>query len=60
MTYLVRSSINPAMIYCTDGQFHPERQCGPGGWSAKLYKTKTNAVKVRSGFQITVEAYNGK
>lgn len=54
--YIVRSSINPAMILCTDEQFHPEMFIGPAQeWSAKIYKTRKGAEKVRGGHQITVE-----
>ncbi len=56
--YIVRSAINPAMIYCTDGHFHADKQCGPGGWCAKVYKTERRALMVRNGYQIAVEAYN--
>lgn len=46
--YLVRSNINPAMILCTDGEFHAEGTIGPGtDRSAKLYKTRRGASAVR-------------
>lgn len=55
--YLVRSKINSALILCTDGEFHAECFIGPGTeLSAKIYKTRRNAEKVRGGYQITVEA----
>lgn len=54
--YIVRSAINPAMILCTDEQFHPEMFIGPAQrWGAKIYKTRTGAEKVRGGQQIIVE-----
>lgn len=54
--YIVRSAINPAMILCTDGQFHPEMFIGPAQeWSGKIYKTRKGAEKFRGGYQIIVE-----
>lgn len=47
--FLVRSSLNSALIYCTDDEFHHETQCGPGGFCAKLYKTVKGASAVRDG-----------
>lgn len=55
--YMVRSSTNAKMIYCTDGDFHHEMQCGPGGFCAKLYKTSKGASAVRNG-SVTVHACN--
>ena len=55
-TYIVRSSVNPALILCTDGEFHAECFLGPGlNLSAKIYKTRKWASKVRGGYQIMVE-----
>lgn len=54
--YIVRSEINPALILCTDEQFHAEMFTGPGTeLQAKIYKTRRNAAKVRGGYQISVE-----
>jgi hypothetical protein len=47
--FLARSVANPAMVYCTDGEFHHELQCGPGGHCARLYKTERGAQAVRGG-----------
>ncbi len=47
--YVVRSNLNPKMIYCTDGDWHHEIHCGPLMWSAKVYKTARGARTVRSG-----------
>lgn len=56
-TYIVRSEINPALILCTDGEFHAEGFFGPGHEiGAKIYKTRRNAEKVRGGYKIIVEA----
>jgi len=55
-TYIVRSKVNPALILCTNGEFLPEQQVGPGGYSAKLYKTRKGAEVVRSG-DVIVEEY---
>ena len=52
--YLVRSGVNPALILCTDGEFHADAQVGPGGWCAKLYKTRRGADAVRGGDAIIV------
>jgi hypothetical protein len=56
-TYIVRSEINPSLILCTDGEFKWEGIIGPGTEnSAKVYKTRRNAEKVRGGYKIIVEA----
>ena len=47
--YIVISNINPALILCTDGEFHGRSQVGPGGYSAKVYKTETAAGKHNPG-----------
>lgn len=41
--YIVRSHINPKLILCTDGEFRAEQQVGPGGYSAKVFKTLIGA-----------------
>jgi hypothetical protein len=40
---MVRSGINPKLILCTDGEFRAEQQIGPGGYSAKVFKTLIGA-----------------
>lgn len=55
--YLTRSTTNSRMIYCTDGEFHHDTQCGPGGFCAKLYKTARGAAAVR-GSTVTVHRCN--
>lgn len=52
--FLVRSLLNPSMIFCTDGEFHCESIVGPGGFCAKLYKTRRGAEAVRSGENIAI------
>lgn len=52
--YLVRSTINSKMIYCTNGEFHHDMHVGPGGYCAKLYRTERGAARVRGGVQISV------
>lgn len=47
--WLARSTTNTCMVYCTDGEFHLDRQCGPGGFCAKLYRTRRGALAVRGG-----------
>jgi hypothetical protein len=56
MMFIVRSQGNPKMIYCTDGDFHHETQCGPGGFCAKVCKTERGARAVRGG-TVIVERY---
>lgn len=54
--YIVRSAINPSLILCTNDEFVYEGCVGPGtNLSAKTYKTRRNAEKVRNGYQILVE-----
>jgi len=56
--FLLRSTINPASILCTDGSFHAESFVGPGtGLSAKLYKTRTGADRAMERYAATVEMY---
>lgn len=55
--FIVRSTLNPAMVLCTDGEF---RACGlhtgPGtGHAVKVYKRESAARAVRGGAGITVE-----
>jgi hypothetical protein len=47
--YLIRSRVNPALVLCTDGEFHAEVQVGPGGWCAKIYKTERGADASAAG-----------
>ena len=54
--YIVRSAINPSLIFCTNGEFVYEGCVGPGtNMQAKVYKTRRNAEKVRGGYQIIIE-----
>ena len=42
--FIVFSDINPALILCTDGEFHARSVVGPGrDLSAKVYKTEVGA-----------------
>jgi len=43
--YVIRGRINAKLILCTDGEFHIESLVGPGGWCAKVYKLRSNAVR---------------
>lgn len=53
--YIVRSKANPAMILCTNGEWHWEGAVGPAcDYGAKLYKTRRNAAKVRGG-EVVIE-----
>lgn len=48
--YLVVSAYSKfGRVLCTDGEFHAKSLIGPGGWSAKIYKTETNAKKNNPG-----------
>lgn len=47
--YIARSKDNTKMLRCTDGDFHHETQCGPGGFCARVYKTQRAARAVRGG-----------
>lgn len=47
--YMVISQINPALILCTDGDFHGRSQVGPGAYCAKIYKTEAAAKKHNPG-----------
>ena len=56
--YIVRSKTNPAMILCTNGEWHSEGIVGPGhDFGAKLYKTRKGAEKVRGGEVIVEEQW---
>lgn len=52
MSYIVRSKLNPKLILCTNGDWMPESMVGPGGYSAKVYKTEAGAKRVRDGHVI--------
>lgn len=44
--FIVRSAINPALVLCTDGEYHAQGiHTGPGAWAIKIYKTKRGAEK---------------
>lgn len=55
--YIIRSSINPALVLCTDGEFRAYGvHTGPNtGNAVKVYKRRAAAEKVRGGVGITVE-----
>lgn len=66
MAYIVRSKVNPKLVLCTNGEFEPEDLIGPvnlnprtghliRGYTAKVYKTRRGAEKVRNGEMIIVE-----
>ena len=41
--YIARGRINPKMIVITTGDSRPESMIGPGGYSAKIWKTEAGA-----------------
>lgn len=41
--FLVRGKINPTLILTTSKDFVWERLCGPGGYCAKIYRTRRGA-----------------
>lgn len=41
--YIIRSGTNPKMILTTTGEFKPESMVGPGGYSARVYRTWSGA-----------------
>ena len=44
--FIVRSTINPALVLCTDGEYHAEGiHTGPGAWAVKVYKTERGAKR---------------
>ena len=45
MEFIVVHKHNPQAILCTDGEFHGRSMVGPGGWCAKVYKTRAMAEK---------------
>lgn len=48
--YIVISNVNPALVLCTDGEFHARGFFGPGhDLSAKIYKTEAGAKKHNPG-----------
>lgn len=59
--FLCRSDINPRLILTTlrpDGSGHEwkhQDSVGPGGYSAKLFKTRKGAERVRSGHVVVEE-----
>jgi hypothetical protein len=54
--YIVRSTINPALVLCTNEEFMADGFYGPGhDIGAKFYKSRKAAEKVRGGYKITVD-----
>lgn len=53
--FICRSKVNPKLILCTNGDWLPEPMVGPGGFSAKVYKTRRGAERVRNGDVIVEE-----
>lgn len=54
--YIVRSTINRALVLCTNGEFMADGFFGPGhDIGAKIYKSRKAAEKVRGGYKIAVE-----
>lgn len=54
-TFIVRSQTNPALIFCTNGDWMTQSLVGPGGYCAKVYKTRAGAERVRGGHGIIIE-----
>jgi hypothetical protein len=53
---MVRSKINPTLVFCTDGEFMSEGFYGPGhNIGVKFFKTRAAAERVRGGYKINVE-----
>ena len=50
--YMVISDVNPALVLCTDGDFHGRTMVGPGGYCAKIYKTEASAQKHNPGRKV--------
>jgi hypothetical protein len=50
--FLVRAKTNPMLILTVSGEFVPESLCGPGGYCAKLYKSRRGAEN--AGSNVTV------
>ena len=42
-TYILRSRQNPKLVLCKGGAWRPESLVGPGGYAAKVYRTRTGA-----------------
>lgn len=55
MNYIVRGGINPKLILTTTGDLKPEILCGPGGYCAKVYKTRAGAERSASAYGGTVD-----
>jgi len=56
--FIVRSKLNPRLVLCTNRDWLPDTELGPGkDYSAKIYKTRVRAEKVRDG-RVLVEEYN--
>lgn len=48
--YIVRSTINPSLILCKDGEFRAEGiHTGPGAYPVRVYKTYRGAQKAAQG-----------
>jgi len=52
--YIIRSQIAPTSILCTTNEYHYEKNCGPLGWAAKIYKTRAGAERAAEKFTGTV------
>ena len=53
--FICRSDVKPKLILCTNGDWLPEPMVGPGGFKAKVYKTRRGAERVRDGHVIVEE-----
>ena len=55
--YVVRSTVNPALVLCTDGEFYAQgAHTGPGtGHEVRVYKRRSAADKFRGGVGTTVD-----
>lgn len=43
--FIVRNNVNPALILTAANAWKPSRMVGPGGYAARIFKTKAGAAK---------------
>lgn len=57
--FIARSSINPKLILCTDGEFHVEQFVCVNSWNAKVFKTEKGARNAKRRQNIVVKVVKG-
>jgi len=57
VSYIVRSHQNPVMILTTIGEYKPASMVGPGGYCARVYKTRARAQVAADRHGGAVEAF---